>query len=49
MYRVSFFYANGALGVATLAFSNALIFHKFDNIISLVTHPVPLTAMWNLR
>ena len=49
MYRISFFYSNGALGVATFAFSNALIFHKFDNIISLITHPVPLTAMWNVR
>jgi hypothetical protein len=27
MYRLAFLYANGALGVATAAFSNALIFH----------------------
>ena len=30
LYRVSFLYSNGALAVATAAFSNKLIFHKFD-------------------
>lgn len=30
LYRISFMYANGALAVATAAFSNKLIFHKFD-------------------
>jgi hypothetical protein len=42
-------YANGALATATGAFSNALIFHKFDNLISLITHPVPLVCMWNVK
>lgn len=49
MYRLAFMYANGSLATATAAFSNALIFHKFDNLISLVTHPVPLLCMWNVK
>ena len=49
MYRAAFMFANGALASATAAFSNALIFHKFDHLISLVTHPVPLVCMWNIR
>lgn len=49
MYRLAFLYANGALGVATAAFSNALIFHQFDRLICLSTHPVPLLVMWNVK
>jgi hypothetical protein len=49
MYRLAFLYANGALGVATAAFSNALIFHQFDRLICLATHPVPLVVMWNVK
>jgi hypothetical protein len=49
MYRLAFLYANGALAVATAAFSNALIFHKLQNLICLTTHPVPLVCMWNIR
>jgi hypothetical protein len=49
MYRLAFMYANGSLATATAAFSNALIFHRFDNLISLVTHPVPLVCMWNVK
>lgn len=49
MFRLAFFYANGALAVATGAFSNALIFHQFDRLICLFTHPVPLVIMWNVR
>ena len=49
LYRLSFLYATGALGVTTISLRNALIFHKFDHIISLVTHPVPLVAMWNVK
>lgn len=48
MYRLAFLYANGALAVATAAFSNALIFHQFDRLICLCTHPVPLIVMWNV-
>ena len=49
MFRCAFFYANGALAVATGAFSNALIFHQFDRLICLFTHPVPLVVIWNIR
>lgn len=49
LYRVCFMFANGALAVATAAFSNKLIFHKFDQLISLVLHPVPLICMWNVK
>lgn len=42
-------YANGALAVATAAFSNKLIFHKFDHLVSLTLHPVPLICMWNVK
>ena len=48
-YRLSFLYANGILAVSTAAFSNALIFHQFDHLISLVTHPVPMVCMWNVK
>ena len=48
-YRLAFLYANGALAVATGAFSNALIFHQFDRLICLSTHPVPLVVMWNVK
>lgn len=48
VYRLAFLYANGALAVATAAFSNALIFHQFDRLICLCTHPVPLIVMWNV-
>jgi len=49
MYRAAFMFANGALASSTAAFNNALIFHKFDHLISIVTHPVPLICMWNIR
>lgn len=49
MYRLAFLYANGALAFATAAFSNALIFHQFDRLICLATHPVPLVVMWNVK
>jgi len=49
MYRLAFAYANGALATATAAFSNALIFHKFDRLICIATHPVPIVVMWNVR
>lgn len=49
LYRMAFLYSNGALGVATAAFNNALIFHKLDGIVCLCTHPVPLICMWNVR
>lgn len=49
LYRLSFLFANGALGVSTAAFNNALIFHNLDGLISLVTHPVPLICMWNVK
>ena len=49
MYRLSFLYASGILAVSTAAFSNALIFHQFDHLISLVTHPVPMVCMWNVK
>jgi hypothetical protein len=37
------------LAVATGAFANALIFHQFDRLICLATHPVPLVVMWNVK
>ena len=49
LYRAAFMFANGALASSTAAFNNALIFHKFDHLISIVTHPVPLICMWNIR
>ena len=49
MYRLAFMFANGSLATSTAAFKNSLIFHKFDHLISLVTHPVPLICMWNVR
>lgn len=49
LYRVAFMYANGALAVATAAFSNKLVFHKFDQLISISLHAVPLTCMWNVK
>lgn len=48
-YRLAFMFANGALATATAAFRNSLIFHKFDHLVSLVTHPIPLICMWNVR
>ena len=49
LYRSAFLFSTGALGVATAAFRNSLKFHKFDDIISLCTHPVPLICMWNVK
>lgn len=49
LYRVAFMYANGTLAVATAAFSNKLIFHKFDHLVSIALHPVPLICMWNVK
>ena len=49
LYRLAFMYANGSLATSTAAFSNALVFHKFDNLISMITHPVPLICMWNVK
>ena len=49
LYRLSFLYANGIAAISTAAFNNALIFHQFDNLISLCTHPVPMVCMWNVR
>ena len=49
LYRMAYIYSNGPLGVATAAFNNALIFHKLDGLVCLVTHPVPLICMWNVR
>lgn len=48
-YRIAFLYSSGALAVSTAAFENALIFHKFDRLVCLITHPVPLVVMWNVR
>lgn len=49
LYRLSFFYSAGILAVSTAAFENALIFHRFDRLVCLVTHPVSLVVMWNVR
>lgn len=49
LYRLAFLYSSGVLGVSTAAFSNALIFHKFDRLVCLITHPVPLAVLWNIR
>ena len=49
LYRCAFLYSAGVLALATAAFDNALIFHKFDSLICLITHPVPLVALWNVR
>lgn len=42
-------YSNGALAVATAAFSNKLVFHKFDQLVSVVLHAVPLMSMWQVK
>lgn len=49
IYRTAFMYSNGALAVATAAFSNKLIFHKFDQLVSVAIHAVPLICMWNVK
>jgi hypothetical protein len=49
LYRLAFIYSNGVLAVSTAAFNNALIFHQFDHLVSLCTHPVPLICMWNVK
>ena len=49
MYRLAFLYSNGALAVASVAFSNSLLFHKLENLISLATHAAPLVCMWNVK
>jgi hypothetical protein len=49
MYRCAFMFANGALAASTAAFNNSLIFHKFDHLINIVTHAIPLICIWNVR
>ena len=49
LYRMAFIYANGALGVSTAAFSNALILHKYDDLIGMMLHAGPLCCMWNVK
>lgn len=49
LYRCAFLYSAGVNALATAAFENALIFHKFDRLICLVTHPVPMVCLWNVR
>jgi hypothetical protein len=48
-HHIAYLYSNGVLGLATAAFSNALIFHKLDKLVCLVTHAVPLVCMWNVK
>lgn len=50
MYRLSFIYSAGILGISTAVFSNALVFHKLRmELISLVLHLLPMVVLWNIR
>ena len=49
LYLVCFHFANGTLGVSTVAFSNALVFHKIQVLITLGLHTIPLLVFYNIR
>lgn len=49
LFKVCFFYSNGALAVSVGAFRNQMVFHNYDNMSSLALHIFPIIVMWNLR
>lgn len=49
LFKACFLFSNGCLAVAVGAFRNQMVFHKLDNMSSLMLHIFPQTAMWNLR
>ena len=49
LFKVCFFFANGALAVSVGAFRNQMVFHNYDNMSSLALHIFPIIVMWNLR
>lgn len=49
LYLVCFHFSNGTLAVSTLAFSNALVFHKIQVLITLALHTIPLLVFYNIR
>jgi len=49
MFKACFFFANGCLAVAVGAFRNQMVFHKLDNLSSLLVHLLPQITLWNLR
>lgn len=49
MYRISFSFGTGILALSTAAFSNKLVFHNFNELVSIMLHPGPLICLWNLK
>jgi len=49
LFKTMFFLSNGCLAMAVGAFRNQMVFHKIDNMSSLMLHMFPQLAMWNLR
>lgn len=48
-FRLAFYYSTGVLAISTAVFGNALIFHKFQNMVGLILHPAPLVCLWNVK
>ena len=49
LFKMCYFFSNGALAVAVGAFRNQMVFHKMDNLSSLALHMFPQLCLWNLR
>lgn len=45
----SYFWAMGPFAASIGAMRNSMIFHKIDNLTSLVIHAMPMMSMFNLR
>jgi hypothetical protein len=49
LFRTSFLFSFGCLGLAIATFRNSLVFHKIDYVTSVGIHACPMALMWNLR
>jgi len=45
----NFIWASGPLSAAIGAFRNSMIFHKIDNLTSVVIHAIPMVSAYNMR
>lgn len=49
LFKVCFFFSQGAVAFSIKAFRNSLVYHKIDMLINLFIHSIPMTIMWHIR
>ena len=49
IFMCSYFWAMGPFAAAIGAMRNSMIFHRIDNLTSLVIHAIPMMSMYNMR